>query len=848
VSLPQQPERDDAIIQPTVVSSRTDARGLQEDLARHVTGPSAPGRPRPSKIDRRAGAAGNGTGQRSGFLSSAIAGRGERTLAFAAVLCSALVFIAAAPFARTPLPQMWAFIPIYEGALAVNELITAILLFAQFRILRSRALLLLACGYLFTVCIVVPHALTFPGLFSPTGLLGAGPQSTAWLYMFWHGAFPLFVMAYVRLKDDIHGEGLAPQRVRPSLLAGVFGVLAVVVALTLLATAGQELLPAIMRASHYTPAMILVVSTVWALSVAALLALWVRGPHSILDLWLMVVMCAWIFDVALSAVLNAGRFDLGFYAGRIYGLLAATFVLGVLLFQTGALYARLARLLDTEQQQRRHESEQRRRIFDTSLDLILVTDRRGVFLQVSPSSAAILGYEASEMIGCSAIDFVYPDDLEPIREKMRLARRGHQIRNFETRYLHKDGRVVTLVWTGVWSEPEQRHFFIGRDMTERKLVEEKFRLAVEASPSGMIMTHEGKILMVNAETERQFGYSREELIGQSIEILVPRRFRDKHPGHRSAFAALPGARGMGAGRDLFGLRKDGTEFPVEVGLNPIETRDGLVVLSVVVDITERKRNERLKGEFVATVSHELRTPLTSIAGALALLESGAVGQVPDTVKRLLGIALANSRRLSRLLNDILDIEKLEAGKVSYNLRRIDVKTLVEQAIEANVAFADSFNVKVRLDVDAAEGEVRADPDRLIQVLVNLLSNAAKFSPPRQEVLVGIRSEGDQVRLSVRDHGPGIPDEFKGRIFEKFAQGDSTDARCRGGTGLGLSIARQIVVQLGGTIGYDAAPGGGTIFYVDLPRWDASGAVELCEDGGRCDAADSELARSSGTAA
>jgi PAS domain S-box-containing protein len=465
---------------------------------------------------------------------------------------------------------------------------------------------------------------------------------------------------------------------------------------------------------------------------------------------------------------------------------------------------------------------ERRRLFDTSPDLILVTDRQGRFLQVSPSSTAIIGYRPSEMIGRSAVGFVLPDDLDPIRQEMRLARRGHQIRNFETRYVHRDGHIVTLVWSGVWSEPEQRYFFIGRDMTEQKLVEEKFRLAVEASPNGMLMVDaEGKILMANAETEKLFGYGREELLGQPIEVLLPPRLRDKHVAHRSVFATTPDVRTIGARRDLFGLRKDGIEFPVEVGLNPIQTRDGLVVLSAVVDITERKRNEQLKSEFVATVSHELRTPLTSIAGSLRLLDGGTIGQIPDPVKRLIRVALDNSNRLTRLINDILDIERLEAGKVSFHLRRTEVKPLVAQAIEANAAFADTFNAKVRLEEDAAEAAVNADPDRLMQVLINLLSNAVKFSPLGEEVAVTIRRSDGRVRIGVRDRGPGVPEEFRRRIFEKFAQADGTDARRRGGSGLGLSIAQQIVTRLGGTISYEAAPGGGTIFTIDLPEWAAA---------------------------
>src|SRR6266849_8046218 len=283
--------------------------------------------------------AGGLTDERRVFLSTLPAGRGERRLALAAVLASVAVFLAAAPFAKLPLAQIGAFIPIYESALVINDLITAVLLFGQFGILRSRALLVLASGYLLTAFMAVSHALTFPGLFSPTGLLGAGPQSTAWLYMFWHGGFPLLVIAYALLKGEARDTtGPAPGT---AVLACVAAVLAAVCGLTLLATAGQDALPAIMQGNHYTPAMIVVVSSVWVLSLVALAVLWRRRPHSVLDLWLMVVMCAWIFDIALSAVLNAGRFDLGFYAGRIYGLLAASFVLIVLLLENSMLYGRL---------------------------------------------------------------------------------------------------------------------------------------------------------------------------------------------------------------------------------------------------------------------------------------------------------------------------------------------------------------------------------------------------------------------------------------------------------------------------------------------------------------------------
>ncbi len=257
-------------------------------------------------------------------------------------------------------------------------------------------------------------------------------------------------------------------------------------------------------------------------------------------------------------------------------------------------------------------------------------------------------------------------------------------------------------------------------------------------------------------------------------------------------------------------------------LSPLQSDDEILVTAAIRDITVRKeeslRVERLKDEFVSTVSHELRTPLTSIAGSLALLIGNAAGPLPETAARLINIAHKNSQRLVRLINDILDIEKMESGQVTFDLKRVEVKSLVEQAIEANSAFAEGYNVRLRLSPAAASVNVRADPDRLMQVITNLLSNAVKFSPADEEVLVAIEVNRGTVCISVRDHGYGIPDDFKSHIFEKFAQADGTDKRKKGGTGLGLSIVKSIVDRLGGEVSFDEASGGGTVFRVDLPVW------------------------------
>jgi signal transduction histidine kinase len=291
-----------------------------------------------------------GLEQQHVLLSTLPADKAKHRLAFAVVLVLCVAFLATAPYAKVPLARVDAFIPAYEAALFFNDLITAILLFGQFALLRSRSLLVLACSYLFAALIVIPHALTFPGLLAPNGSLGAGPQSTAWIYMFWHAGFPLGLIAYAIVKDN--GNGHMRMNAPAAIAIGCLVTVAAVGAFTLLATAGHALLPPVMQGHGYTPALIIVVTSVWTLSLAALIVLWLRTPHTVLDIWLMVVLCTWLFDIALSAVLNAGRFDVGFYFGRIYGFLAASFILLVLLLETTALYAQLSRSIATERRER----------------------------------------------------------------------------------------------------------------------------------------------------------------------------------------------------------------------------------------------------------------------------------------------------------------------------------------------------------------------------------------------------------------------------------------------------------------------------------------------------------------
>ncbi|WP_175883843.1 sensor histidine kinase [Burkholderia sp. BCC0044] len=286
------------------------------------------------------------------FMSSLPPDRRERRLALATVLVSAVIFAALAPFAAMPLAPGWAFIPVYQSAIVVNDVVTAGLLFGQYAILREKSLLVLAGGYLFTAFMAGTHMLTFPGLFAPTGLLGAGEQTTAWLYLFWHGGFPLSVAAYALLRATSRGRPAPAPAPAPQRRAAIPVVLCIAaaagatVALALLATAGHDLLPRIMSGNRMTATMTKAITVVWGLNLVALMLMWrQRRRHSVLDLWVMTVLVAWLFDIALSSMLNHGRFDLGFYAGRAYGLVASGVVLFAMLFENGRLHAQTVRAL-----------------------------------------------------------------------------------------------------------------------------------------------------------------------------------------------------------------------------------------------------------------------------------------------------------------------------------------------------------------------------------------------------------------------------------------------------------------------------------------------------------------------
>jgi PAS domain S-box-containing protein len=352
----------------------------------------------------------------------------------------------------------------------------------------------------------------------------------------------------------------------------------------------------------------------------------------------------------------------------------------------------------------------------------------------------------------------------------------------------------------------------------------------------------GSIESWSRSAERLFGYTAAEILRRNVRVLMPDPHSSGHDGYIRRYMQTGERRIMGQRREIEALHKDGRRIPVDLGISEMRIGSRRLFIGIIRDLSSRQEIEQLKSGFVSTVSHELRTPLTSISGSLGLLSGGIAGALPAKAARLIEIARLNCERLVRLINDILDLERAESGRLELRLAAQRLKPIVQQAVDANRAYAQNFGATIELAADSDDANVLVDHDRLVQVLTNILSNAAKFSPRGGAVCVAIRAGADSVRVSVRDRGPGIAPEFSSRIFQRFAQADSSDSRARGGTGLGLSIAKTIMERLGGSIGVDSTSGQGATFYITLPVRPQIGtpvrtpddvlagpAVLLCED-------------------
>ncbi len=362
---------------------------------------------------------------------------------------------------------------------------------------------------------------------------------------------------------------------------------------------------------------------------------------------------------------------------------------------------------------------------------------------------------------------------------------------------------------------------MARDRSEARLIESTahIRAIVETVVDGIITIDVlGNVQTFNPAAENLFGYSGEEVIGHNVNMLMPEPYAQQHDGYLGNFMNTGEAKVISIGREVEGRRKDGSCFPMELAVSEMDIQGKRMFTGIVRDITERKKIERMKSEFVSTVSHELRTPLTSIRGALGLVLGKSAEQIPEDALEMLKMAERNSERLTLLINDILDLEKIESGRLEFEFGPLDLAVVLRAAVEANEGYAGQHQVSLKIGEQVDEAIIWGDEHRMLQVFANLISNAVKYSPTGDEVTVSIRSEGDIFRATVSDHGRGIPNEFRSRIFQRFAQADSSDTREKGGTGLGLSISKAIIDRHQGKIDYETVQGEGTQFYFEVPLW------------------------------
>jgi len=345
--------------------------------------------------------------------------------------------------------------------------------------------------------------------------------------------------------------------------------------------------------------------------------------------------------------------------------------------------------------------------------------------------------------------------------------------------------------------------------------ESRARTVLENVVDGIITIDDnGIIRTINPAVTRLFGYSEADLIGRNVSYLMPEPYRSAHDGYLARYLRTGESRIIGIGREVRAQRADGSVFPIDLAVGAMEMAGQRMFTGIIRDISERKEVERLKSEFISVVSHELRTPIAALHGSLGLLEASIGEEVKPETLRLLDIGRRNTSRLINLVNDIVDLERLDSGLLALDLAPVSATDLLDAAIAEANEQAGKRNVTMR--VIASEGAVHGDRRRLLQVLRHLLSNALKFSSDGQAVELSARMAGDKVRFEFRDRGPGVPESARETLFYRFQQGDSSTGRAKGGTGLGLSISMALVQRHGGQLGLIDPPDGGALFWFELP--------------------------------
>jgi PAS domain S-box-containing protein len=456
--------------------------------------------------------------------------------------------------------------------------------------------------------------------------------------------------------------------------------------------------------------------------------------------------------------------------------------------------------------------------FDDSLDLFCIASPDGYFKRVNPSFERILGWSTEELLSRPFLEFIHPDDVDATVTEVERLGEGIPTIAFDNRYRCADGSYRYFSWTAHPDPATGLLYAIARDVTESRRQRERFRIALEASPTAILMMRaDGAIALLNHAAEELLGYGSEELSGKPVEVLVPERFRGRHPSLRAGFAENPDSRAMGAGRDLTALRRDGSEVHVEIGLSPMKTEDETFVLAAVRDRTERLRaanelkrsNEELEN-FARVASHDLQEPLRMVAGYTQLLATRYGGQLDETADEYMRHAVEGASRMQELIQGLLTYSRVQLA--AGEREAVDLGEAVDWALaNLQTAITESGAELTVGHLPTVEGE-RLQFGQLFQ---NLIGNAIKFrgeKPPHIEITV-TRRDADW-EFAVSDNGIGIEEEDGERVFEMFNRLHT--AREVEGTGIGLAVCRRIVERHEGRMWLESVPGEGTTFFFTLP--------------------------------